>query len=534
MHSTRGARADRRQAVGRSVPITSWCAGSALACILIPVGSVRAATCERLASLSLPHTTITSAATVAAGAFAPPAAPPPAPAGAPSLYRTLPAFCRVSGTSHPTADSDIRFEVWLPLEHWNGKLEGVGNGGLAGAISYSALAQGLSQGYAAASTDTGHRGSFATGDWALGHPQKVVDFGYRAVHEMTVEAKAVGAAFYGAPPRHSYWNGCSEGGNQALSEAQRFPEDYDGILAGAPANFWTHLQMGGNWISQAIHADPATFVPASALPALHGAVLDACDALDGVRDGVLEDPRRCRFDPRVLECKGAGGDACLTPAQLAGIEKVYQGARNRRTGARVFPGYLPGSELEWRLWIAGADAPPRNLQHLIQEGFFKYLVFENPEWSWKSFDFDRDIDLSDRKLASIVNATNPDLSAFKARGGKLIQYHGWSDAAISPLNSIAYFESVQRRMGDTRSFYRLFMVPGMGHCGGGAGTDRFDKLGTLARWVEDGVAPDRIVASRVVAGKVVRTRPLCPYGKVARWRGSGSTDDAANFACAAG
>jgi feruloyl esterase len=348
---------------------------------------------------------------------------------------------------------------------------------------------------------------------------------------MTIQAKAITHAFYREVPKRSYWNGCSEGGNQGLSEAQRYPGDYDGIVAGAPANYLTHLQMGGNWISQAIHQDPASFLPANKMPALHRAVVEACDALDGVKDGVLEDPRLCHINLKALECKSIDNDQCLTAAQITGLEQVYAGAHNRRTGAPVFPGYMHGGELDWPLWIAGTDVPPRNLQHGIQEAFFKYFVFENPEWKWESFDFDRDIEATDRKLAGIVNATNPDLTAFKARGGKLIQYHGWSDAAISPLNSVSYYESVRARMGDTTNFYRLFMVPGMGHCARGDGPDQFDKVGTLAQWVEKGIAPDQIVAAQKVDGRIVRTRPLCPYGKAARWKGSGSTDDAGNFTC---
>ena len=262
-------------------------------------------------------------------------------------------------------------------------------------------------------------------------------------------------------------------------------------------------------------------------------MLDACDALDVVRDGVLENPRRCRVDLKALQCKDNENDQCLTAPQIAGLEKVYAGARNQRTGARVFPGYMVGGELEWPLWIVGTEVPPRDLQHLIQDTFFKYLVFENPGWSRQSFDFDKDVAYTDGKLANILDATNPDLTTFKARGGKLIRYHGWSDAAISPLNSVDYFESVQARMGDTGSFYRLFMVPGMGHCAGGEGTDEFDKIGILARWVEDGESPNQIIASRIVAGKVVRTRPLRLYGKVAHWTRSGSTDAAVSFICAA-
>ena len=477
--------------------------------------------CDSLAGLKLAHTVITQARSVPAGPFT-----LQGPFGSRSV--DLPAFCRVSGSIKPTSDSDIEFEVWLPLEDWNGRFQAVGNGGLAGNISYDAMTEALRAGYATASTDTGHKGQMMSGDWALGHPEKITDFGYRAVHEMTVDAKAITAAFYRSPARYSYWNGCSEGGSQALTEAQRYPADYDGILAGAPANYMVHLQVGGNWIAQAIHKDPASFIPASKLPAIQKAVLAKCDAADGVRDGVLEDPRTCSFNPDTLLCKGADGPDCLTQAQADGLKKVYEGARNPRTGASIFPGTMPGGETGWERWIAGTDVPPKNLQHGISEDFFKYFVFNNPGWDWKTFDFDKDVAFADKKVGAIVNHIDPDLSAFKQRGGKLLQYHGWNDPAISPLNSVNYFESVQTRMGDTGDFYRLFMIPGMEHCGGGPGASQFDHMAVISGWVEKGKAPDRIVASRPG-----RTRPLCPYPQIAKYKGSGSTDDAANFICAA-
>ncbi len=291
--------------------------------------------------------------------------------------------------------------------------------------------------------------------------------------------------------------------------------------------------MGGNWIAQAIHKDPASFVPRDKLPALNKAVLSSCDELDGVADGVLEDPRRCKFDLKQLQCPAGDSPDCLNQAQIEGLAKVYAGAKNPRTGEEIFPGYMPGGELDWGAWIAGTDVPPKNRQHGISESFFKFFVFENPKWDWKTFDFDKDAAFADKKLSSIVNSINPDLSAFKARGGRLIQYHGWNDPAISPVNSIRYFESVQTKMGNTHDFYRLFMMPGMGHCGGGPGPDQFDKVDTLARWVENGKAPDQITARHTTGGKVDRTRPLCAYPNVAKWKGSGSTDDANNFVCVA-
>ena len=288
------------------------------------------ATCESLAQIKVDNGEITSAQAVPAGPYT-------VQAMMGTRKIPVPAFCNVKLTLRPTPDSDIKVEVWLPASGWNGRLEAVGNGGLAGSIGEDAMTGALWAGYATAGTDTGHTGSPVTGNWALGHPDKIVDFGWRAIHLMTVEAKALIAAYYGAPEKYAYWNGCSEGGGQGLSEAQRFPDDYDGILAGAPANYFVHLQVEGNWISQAIHENPATMIAQARLPAITAAVLAECDTLDGVKDGVLEDPRQCRFDPEKLLCKGAENDSCLTATQIAGLKKVYDGARNPRTGRADFP-----------------------------------------------------------------------------------------------------------------------------------------------------------------------------------------------------
>jgi len=477
-------------------------------------------TCDALVRFKIDRGEITSAQEIPAGPFT-----------VHGLLGTkmipVPTFCRVLATLRPTADSEIHVEVWLPASGWNGRLEAVGNGGLAGSIAEDAMVGALWSGYATAGTDTGHTGSPATGDWALGHPERVVDFGWRAIHLMTVEAKGLIAAYYGAPAKYSYWNGCSEGGGQALSEAQRFPDDYDGILAGAPANYFVHLQIGGNWISQAIHEDPATMIAPAKLPAINAAVLTECDMLDGVKDGVLEDPRQCHFNPHTLLCKGEENNSCLTAPQIAGLKKVYDGAKNPRTGEQIFPGYMRGGETGWGFWIAGTQTPPRDYQHGIMFNSLAYLVFGDPKWDWRSFNFDKDVELADQKVGGAINQVSPDLSAFRKHGGKLLQYHGWNDPAVSPLNSIDYFESVQAKMGDTSSFYRLFMIPGMEHCVGGPGASSFDHMQVIVKWVEDGVAPERIVASGLG-----RTHPLCAYPKVAKYMGKGSTEDAANYACA--
>jgi feruloyl esterase len=484
-----------------------------------------AATCESLASLALPDTTITSAQAVAAGAFTPP------PGGFPSAIspKSLPAFCRVAATIRPSKDSDIKIEVWLPVEGWNGKFQGVGNGGWVGAIIYPALMEALGRGYAAASTDTGHAGGVVDGSFALGHPEKVIDFGYRAVHEMTVKGKAITTAFYQKGPQYSYWNGCSSGGKQGLKEAQRFPQDYDGIIAGAPANYWTHLTAATVYVGAATHKDPASFIPPPKYGMIHQAAIEACDAGDGLKDGLIDDPRRCHFDPQVLECKGDDAPTCLTSAQVAAVKKIYAPATNPRTGVPFFPGLEPGSELGWA-FMAGGKEPSE-----IGMAEFRNIVYQDPKWDWRTFDFDRGIALAEKVDHGIITANDPNLKPFFGHGGKLLMYHGWTDPLIAPENSINYYTSVLDKMGGASkaaSSVRLFMAPGMDHCGGGAGPNAFDSLSAMEQWVENGKAPEQLVASHGAPGKADRTRPLCPYPQVARYKGSGSIDDAANFACA--
>ncbi len=506
--------------------------GSAMLVIAVVCSPTEAAgaPCESLAALTLPDTTITSARTIAAGAFTPPSGlgfSEAAVARFRASVADLPAFCRVVATLRPTSDSDIKIEVWMPSSGWNGKFLGVGNGGWAGTITYPELADALRRGYAAASTDTGHTGTGGDASFALGHPEKLTDFGYRAVHEMTVTAKAAVSAFYEDRPRFSYWNGCSTGGKQGLTEAQRFPDDYNGIIAGAPANFWTHLMTGLIWVGRATLSDPESYIPPSKYPVLNRAVLDACDMLDGVNDGVLEDPTRCRFDPQVLECEGADGPTCLTAPQVAAAQKIYGPATNPRTGEAIFPGLSLGSELGWRAAAGGPEPTSIPVDH------FKYVVFEDPDWDFRTFDFDRDVALTDERDGGLLNATDPNLQPFVERGGKLILYHGWNDQLIAPQNTVDYYNDVVSTLGDrsVEDSIRLFMAPGMNHCRGGVGPGQIDPLGALETWVEDGRAPDWIIASRVVDGEVDRTRPLCPYPQVAQYTGDGSTDDAVNFVC---
>jgi feruloyl esterase len=492
-------------------------AGVALAAI--PAAAQRS--CESLTQLALPNVTISLATPVAAGQFTPPGA---------GAGVEVPAFCRVAGVVAP----EIRFELWMPVQ-WNRKLLVVGNGGLAGSINFRQMVEPLERGYASGSTDTGHQGAANDASWALGHMQRVIDFAHRSVHAMAEADKAIVAAFYGARPAHSYFSGCSQGGQQALILAQRYPQDFDGIVAGDPANFWTHNQVSHLWTVLSTQGD--NYIPPSKVAALAEAVNRACDSLDGIADGILNDPRRCHFDPATLLCAGGDGPRCLTAAQVDAVKKLYQGP-----GASIYPGLLPGGETGpggWGNWITG-PRPGASGHGNLGLPFFKYIVFEDPNWDVRSFrfetaaGFDNDVQFLDEKLSTIFNATNTDLGAFRDHGGKLIHYHGWSDPDITPLNSVDYYESVAKTTAGTSAFYRLFMVPGMQHCSGGPGPAKFDMVAALEHWVERGTAPERIVASHVTAeGTVDRTRPLCPYPQEAQWKGAGSTDEAQNFVCAA-
>jgi feruloyl esterase len=435
-------------------------------------------------------------------------------------------------------------ELWMPRQ-WNHKLLGVGNGGLAGSISYLPMVKPLQQGYATSSTDTGHQGSGTDGAWALGNYERIVNFADRGTHLMAEAGKLILKAFYSAQPVHSYFNGCSQGGHEAMIEAQRYPADFDGIIAGDPANNWTHHYIGGHlWSALAMDGDG--YIPSNKVHILADAVNAQCDALDGIKDGVLNDPRRCNFNPETLLCKGSDTAECLTGAQVAAVRKIWTGLRTAE-GQVIYPGLVPGGEAGpggWAAYVTG-DAPGNGRHASLAVPFFKFMVFDDPNWDYKTFKFDAtggfdsDIDYTDSKLAALFNAVNPDLSEFKARGGKLIHYHGWSDPDITPLNSINYYESVMRAQGgdvhglqSTVEFYRLFMVPGMQHCQGGPGATNFDMIGPLDQWADKGVAPAKVIASHVTNGVVDRTRPLCPYPQEAQWNGAGSSDDAANFVCA--
>ncbi len=491
-------------------------------------GAATAVACETLASIDLAGATITIAETVAAGAFAPPVQ---AGGRAPSAeaiaqqYGGLPAFCRVAATLTPSDDSDIKVEVWLPAGDWNGKYQAVGNGAFTGSIRYRNMAAALARGYATSSTDTGHLGN--TASFGLGHPEKVVDFGWRSVHEMVVAAKHIIGSHYEEALRFSYWVGCSAGGRQAMKEAQRFPSDFDGIIAGAPGLDWTGRAAGSLRVATYLEANEAGRLSAEDRQLVHTAALEACDAEDGVEDGVIGDPERCEFDPGVLQCTDITTGSCLTAAQVDTVRMLYTAPLNPESG-RAITGLFPGSELGWTDLGWTQSARNTGLEQ------YRYLVYQDPEWTIDRFDFDADIVKAEATDNDTLNALDPNLAPFFDRGGKLIQYHGWSDPQISPGNATQYYQRVVDSVGGVdkvHDSYRLFMAPGMAHCGGGAGPNSFDMLPVLEAWVEEGEAPDAVVAAHRTDGEVDRTRPLCPYPQLAVYQGNGSTDDAANFVC---
>jgi feruloyl esterase len=483
--------------------------------VLAPASALAA--CEDLTSLPVPNSTVTLAQTVAAGAFSPPRGRAGGPPGAASPYAALTAFCRVAVTLKPAPQSDIKAEVWMPSSGWNGKLLVVGNGGFAGTISYPAMAAALAAGYATASTDTGHTGPSSN---TFVNEDVLVDFAHRAIHETAAAAKRTASGFYGNAPRLSYFSGCSTGGRQALTAAQRYPEDFDGIVAGAPAGYSSKQTFGQIWFYQA-SAAPASVLSRETRAVVHDAVMNACDALDGAKDGVLENPLACTFDPGVLACTAGNSSAsCLTAPQIEAVRKTYAGASNTRTGEKVFPGLERGSELGWLVEPVGYAVD-----------YFKYIVFKDPNWDPKSLNFDSHLAESTKPANLLFDANDPDLDRFTGRGGKLIMYQGWAEPGIPPGHVVTYYGNVQQQTPNAADAVRLFMVPGMGHCGGGNGTSAFDMVATLDAWRDGAAPPAQVPASRVRDGKVDRTRPLCAWPTTARYSGYGSIDDAANFTC---
>jgi feruloyl esterase len=518
------------------------------------------AACERLASHSLPNTAITLAQVVKPGAFTVPANPAGRGGGGSSAlagtlgpvpdvpgrvtantaglglgynggrgippFSVLPAFCRVVATLRPSAASDIHMEMWMPIAGWNGHFRGTSPNGLGGVINYNAMGVGLTDGFAVASTDTGHQGG-ETG-W-MQVPDQVTDFAGRAMHETTVAGKALTMAYYGTVPRFSYMIECGGGSAAALHEVQKYPADYNGVVVGGHAAHLTRQMFGQLWLWGATHPDGVAILPAAKLPVLHAAVLDKCDALDGVKDGLLENPVRCAFDPKEIECKAADGPDCLSAPQVDAVRKIYAGPTNPRTGERVWPPLYRGSELDWSFFTESASPVG------IATSTLRDAILKDPAWDYRTtpVEFDRHVALADRSEIARVNASNPDIAAFVRQGGKLILSGGWNNALVPAGAVLDYYQRVEAAIGgdDTRRAVRLYMVPGMIECNGGPGTDTFDLLGVMRRWVEQKQPPQEVLASRVEHGKVIRTRPLCPYPQVATYSGRGSTDAASSFAC---
>jgi feruloyl esterase len=452
-------------------------------------------------------------------------------------------FCRVSGRAKAATSSDIEFELWLPPRtSWNGKFAGVGSGGSTGIIQYPSLSRMLARGYATVATDNGHHSEYGYDvTWAFGLAERITDFGYRAQHVVTEIGKTLTGQFYGRSPQHSYFIGCSQGGHHALTEAQRFPDDYDGIVAGAPVYNWTNEMAGQAWNVRALRETPAGSLAKGKLTALYQAVIQAC----GGADGLVDDPRQCSFDPATIQCRTEDSSACLSAKEVSAVKRMYEGPRTSG-GVQIYPGLSPGGEGSWeRLWS--------NPKHLggSWEGFYRFMVFDDPSWDLRTLNFDRDPAFTTQKLGTILDPDNPDLTAFAHRGGKLIVYHGWGDDMVPSQVSIDYWTSVNQRIGAPHvdEFFRLFMIPGMAHCGGGPGADIIshtekasavpmdperDILSALEQWVERGRTPANFVTSRINGqGLVERTTLICSYPVRSKYRGEGDTTRAESFVCSA-
>lgn len=518
-------------------------------------GSVRSArqaattgsVCERSAldSLDLPGLQVRAVVPVAAAAFTPPRASTP--------LADAPAFCRVSAVTTAAPETTVEFEVWVP-NTWNGKIVTTGNGGYSNTLSYRDMANALRQGYATIGGDTGHQ--TATPDdllWGASRRARIAEWGSHSIHSITVPGKRIVERLAGAAPKRAYFYGCSTGGHQAYAEMQRYPEDFDGVIAGAPGNNRVRLNAGFLWqflANRRRGAEAEPILPAHKLPAITKAVVAACDGLDGVTDGVIDDPRSCTFDPASMLCASSDEPGCLTQPQIEAFERMSRGARNLRTGEQIYPGWPRGSEAlttlpdgrpssGWHQYWGGAEPTRVN--------FWRYWLFNDPQWDWWSFDFDRHMSLADETLGSLIDQNSVVLDTFKRRGGKAVVFQGWQDPVVNALDTIAYVDRLRARQGatETDGFFRLFLVPGMGHCSGGTGATVFgnsgerppvvdvdhDLLMALDAWVEQGLAPERVIAARVENGRTTRTRPLCAYPKRAVYAGIGSTDDAASFVC---
>ena len=516
--------------------------GVTLGSLVLATGQVRAAECSALKGFVSPHAEVTSAA-VENGGFQ---SPKDGLGNTTSV--TLP-FCRVTGIAQSVPGSNIHFEVWLPPSgRWNGGMLTSGDLGHSGAPNYPSMNDGLERGFAAVGDDLGHESNAFAMDWAAGHPTRLVDWGYRASHFTALAAKAVIAAYYGHSPRHAYFTGCSHGGGTALGEAQRYPADYDGIIAGDFGDDWTDLSAAYVYEAQVALNNRASKLSPAKLGLVNKAAVAACQGQDGVKDGLIGDPRQCHFDPAVLQCKAGDAPDCLTEGQVDAVRKLYAGARNS-AGEQIFPGLDPGSEFMWGYLVAGPTP-------FLGDGFFKNAVRDGANIDWHKINLDRDVRDAKAEIGSIVDNASGYLGEFQSRGGKLILYSGWADALINSRNAVNYYDRVEAAQPDTASrFSRLYMAPGMGHCSGGPGPNAFggtrylnagqpnppvldpehDLISAIVAWVETGKAPGPIVATKFndddAAKGIAMQRPLCPFPQVAKYRGSGNTKDAANFSC---
>ncbi|HWM66383.1 MAG TPA: tannase/feruloyl esterase family alpha/beta hydrolase [Steroidobacteraceae bacterium] len=547
---------------------TPFCSTATLLVGLFAVSAAQAADCNQLAALALTDAKISTAQSITGGVFT----EDTAVGRAGRSYKDLPPFCRVRGTATPAPASEIEFEVWLPQKAWTHRLHMVGNGAYSSNIYYPQMVARLHAGDVAVATNTGHKGSDLS--FAIGHPERIVDFAYRAVHESVVAAKAITQEYYGTAPSHSYFSGCSTGGYQALSEVQRYPEDFNGVIAGAPGNNRTHLNMAFLWNFLANHSPGDNTTPllsVSNLLLINQAVIKSCDSADGVTDGVINDPRQCHFKLQTLLCKHGAGPDCLTDAQIAAADQIYRGPRDARSGAQIYPGYPFGAEgvvsgpndrhPGWSAYWSSDDGMEPD-----RADFFRYWVFSQPDWNWWKFDWSADVATIDARIGTVFNATSTDLTRFRAAGGKLLMFMGWQDPVGAPAEAINYYQGVEARSSatsatakraDTQSFLRLFMVPGMGHCAGGPGATHFstatrdseppvsdakhDMARALEAWVEGGTAPDELIATHYGSPAtstapgprtIAFQRPLCVYPKVARYNG-GPASAAESFSCAA-
>ena len=486
------------------------------------VPAAAAASCESVASLSLPNGTIASAQLVAAGAFTAPA-PARGGEGAASPFKDLPAFCRVTGAVKRAGDTDVKIEVWMPAEGWTGDFQPAASGFAGGTIGYGEMAQLLRRGAATANTNRGHDG---------GGPWKLSDMNDVPYHLMVGQAKAIVAAYYGSGPKFSVMNDCGGGGSRdVLMEVQSWPGDLDAASASGIVYYATHHGIAHMWVWQATHKSEASYIPPAKYPLIHQGALDACDAKDGVKDGVITDPEHCKFDPGVLLCRNGDAPNCLTAPQVEAVRTIYTAPVHARTKQKIYGSMPPGGELGWEQ-MAGPNPYP------FAPGFYRQLVFDE-RWDYKTHpvNFDTDVDKADAPEHLVINANNPDISRFIARGGKLLLIGGWNDHTLGPGSNVDYYLSVVAKVGarNARNSVRLFMVPGMDHCLGEsyptAPTVNFDVVGFLKQWKATGKAADRIVVTETTTGKAVHQRLVCAYPRVSQYKGSGGTDDPSNFVC---